>query len=130
MCRFLTTSMMTWARAVVEFSKSWSSLPKCSSTCVRSAGVTSTWRPVYSKSIPDPFRPRAFGGGRGLSPQLPHGPLPDCSLLNFNAERGRRMSVIRHSYSNHRLALARARNLHLVAVLRNGAARQLDAFPG
>src|SRR2546423_15081773 len=38
-------------------------------------------------------------------------------------------SLILHP-SNPRLALARAGDLHLVAVLRDGAARQLDALPG
>src|SRR5215204_3186487 len=134
MCRFLTTSMMTCACAVEAFSNRCPIFPKCSSTCARRAGVTSMCRPVYSKSIPDLSAGARLRGGRG--PLTCPAPSARALALLCTAKPsgvGRQFRAclddIRRP-SHDRLALARARNLHLVAVLRNGAARQLDALPG
>src|SRR5215204_3943302 len=118
MCRFLTTSMMTWARAVLAFPNRFPTLPKCSSTCARRAGVTSMCRPVYSKSILDLSARTCPRGGRGLA--IAPAPVARAFALMCTAK----------PTSHDRFALARARDRHLVAVLRHRAARQLDALPG
>src|SRR5215212_4786690 len=92
------------------FSNFW----KCSSTWARSAGVTSTWRPVYSNSIDNPSSKKS-DEWRVTSDKL-------------NARLARHLSLVtRRCFLDRRFAFARAGNLHLVAVLGDRAARELDA---